>query len=210
MTSKQQTTPTPATTAPSQNHHSNPIYSYNHQNPHGPFAAGPVPKGIIIISAVLFVSTIVSFFSASAGQVSTASSFIAVIIGLVDLALIAGLLLRLEVARKTLIVFAGIVVVLMIVNAVLLSVVMNRLDTLNESATQKITELRAQPLSQIQQAQVQEFEDIVTDSRGKTLLIKKRLPMVYFYMGLTIAANAGGAIYLMRPEVKYQFRKLQG
>lgn len=158
-----------------------------------------MPKGVFVIATITLIGFVASFFD------SSQLSLVYTIIILLDLLLVIGLFLRMEVARK----FAfWLAVTTVILNALLAGVFYMSVDRANSMEQKFIAEAKRLQSINVQMTREQQeyLDNMQKDVESANDALGKSQPFVYGKLGATIVAYCGVALYLSRPKVKESFR----
>lgn len=160
----------------------------------------PLHWGIYVIVGLNLIGFLLSFFS------SSQSNIIYTIAAFIDLAVAIGLLLRLEIARKIMVVLGGIVIVLYAIIIILLVVLQHRVNQLDKNANNALNSINQQQLTPQLQVELAEQKTTISNDQKE---LGKALGLTYIKFGATIIESAVVIIYLTRPKIKEQFVELQ-
>jgi uncharacterized protein YlxP (DUF503 family) len=157
-----------------------------------------IPIGIYIVAGLNVLSFIATFFDTSQ------TSLIYTLDMLLCLLAALGLAFRIEAARKTLIVLAGITIVLSVISAFLLANLQGRIAASKQRYETAVSKIDSNTLSL---SEKQQLATIKTDLESAEKKAGKAISYTYALMGFYILESAGVMIYLGRPRVKSVFAR---
>jgi hypothetical protein len=158
-----------------------------------------IPKGVYLIAGVNLLGFILYFFN------TYEDSLLFLIAAFIDLLLAAGLLLKLEVARKIIIWFALLMVGLNIFLLFLLFGLQNKVNSDYAAYKADVSKVNMNTLPLGEKAYLNQQEaNIQALQKTET----KEMKLAYIYTALYAVAGAGTVIYLNRRGVKSIFREL--
>jgi len=160
----------------------------------------PLPVGVYVIAGFNFLGFVASFFD------SSQSSGIYTIAMLLDLLLAIGLVLRLEVARKLIVVLSGLILVLSGIGLIQLAGFQQRLQQAKTKYDNAVSRIDPTSLTPAQQDQLQSLRDAVSAQEKKA---GKAIAFTYIKLGVTAAETIAVVVYLSRPKVKEVFHQLE-
>lgn len=159
-----------------------------------------LPRGVFAIAAVSAIGFGLSFFDGST------LGFIYTIAMILDLLLIIGLFLRLEIARKLLLWLSITLAVLNVILGGAFFMLVNRANQFEQqfvAEAKRLNEINPQKSTQ-DQAKLDAMQKEVEDA---TKQLGNLANLFYIKVGVTAVAHTCIAIYLSRPKVKESFRK---
>jgi Tfp pilus assembly protein PilO len=115
-----------------------------------------------------------------------------------------GLLLRLELARRMLVILSGITIVLSVVLVLGFMGLQNRLKDHRQRYDTAVAQLNERSLNATQK---QQLDSLTKQLDTLEKQVGKAMQLTYIKYGLTIVAYAGAMVYLTRPGVRQSFRK---
>lgn len=158
----------------------------------------PVPIGIYILAGLMTVSLGISFFDSS--QYGAVAS-VALII---DMLLTAGVLFRLEGARRLLIVMSSITLVLVALSALLSLGLQSRLKHAKADLNAALSEVEKSP--RLTAEQQEQINTIRADVKKAEEAIGRGMTVIYIKLGVNAVIQSVVIVYLSRPKVKKAFR----
>ncbi len=158
-----------------------------------------LPSGIYIIAGLNLLGFITGFFDTSqTGAMYTVVMFI-------DLLLAIGLILRYEIARKSLLWLSGLTLIIALASIFLLAGLQQKIK---QSKTDYETAISRIDQSRITEAQKQQLQSINTTLASQEKLAGKAITFTYIKLGVATLEAVGILIYLTRPSVKEIFKTI--
>lgn len=157
----------------------------------------PMPKGIYVISGLTVLGFVVNFFNTS-----SAYDFLYLLAAFINLLLVVGLLLRKDIARKALVAFATLSIVLASLNAAVMGMVRYRVHDSSVRYQNAIREYRNDPA---RREQMRAFERLEAQMAAREQELDRLLIGLAIRTGIALSLNAAIIIYLTRPRIKEYF-----
>lgn len=158
----------------------------------------PLPKGVIVLTAIGVIAFLVSFFDTSQNSFAYTIDMFLVLVTTI------GLLLRLEIARKLLTILSGVTIVLSVLLILGFVGLQSRVKDQRQRYDTAVAQLRSKSLTTTQK---QQLDDMNRQLDTLEKQVGKSIQLTYIKYGLTIVVYAGAMVYLTRPGVKQSFRK---
>jgi len=155
-----------------------------------------LPRGIYAIAGFNLLAFVVGFFDTSQ------TSLIYIIIMFVNLFVAAGLMLRLELARKAAIVLAGVLLVISIVGIFLLVGLQQRIHESRVTYETTFANVNQSKITSTQQQQLNNMKLILDKQENQA---GKALAFTYAKLGITAVVSVAVIVYLRRPQVQEVF-----
>lgn len=155
---------------------------------------GPLPVGVYIIAVFSLIGVVESFLNNSNSLYSLAM--------VIDLLIVCGLFLRLEVARVTSVVLQAITLILTVLVVIMLAALQARINQLDTNYHQAVSRINPATETPKQKA---EIDNISGQLESQKKQVAKNIHAAYISYGITIAADVLIIWYLTRPKVKEAF-----
>lgn len=164
------------------------------------FQKQPLPKGVYVVVGLIALGVILSFFDTSQlSWVYTLNLVVSLLLG-------AGLLMRLEVARKLLAVLAAILVAALSLTLVLLFGYQQRVNDAVAQYETAVSNIDEQTLTPAEQAQLATLQTEVDKAKER---VGSAITFSYIINGAYILLYGAMLVYLTRPKVKQVFEKMK-
>ncbi|HUP26560.1 MAG TPA: hypothetical protein VM124_02880 [Candidatus Limnocylindrales bacterium] len=156
-----------------------------------------LPTGIFVIAGLNLLGFITGFFDTSqTGAIYTVVMFI-------NLLLAIGLVLRYEIARRSMLWLSGLTLIIAVAGIFMLGALQQKIK---QSKADYETAISRIDKNMITQTQKQQLETITATIASQEKLAGKAITLTYIKLGVATLEAVGILVYLTRPSVKGVFR----
>lgn len=155
-----------------------------------------LPVGVYIIAGFNLLGFVGGFFDTSqASQLYTFAMLLNLLLGI-------GLLVRVEAARKTMVILSGLILVLSVASVVMLAALQSRLTHVKTDYESAISRIDQNRLSTDQKQKLATLNQTLESQQKK---VGKIITYTYIKLGVTAVETVIVMVYLTRPSIKEVF-----